>query len=140
MEWHKTGGTGALMIADIDKMKTINDKFGHASGDIALRTVASVLKDQLPKDWIICRFGGDEFFVGGKLLDGMDLEEMKDAITLKLASEVKRMQVPFKLTISIGYARIDPDGSIDLESQLRLADQFMYIVKEQHHQLLESQQ
>lgn len=138
-EWHKEGGTGALMIADIDRMKTINDKFGHASGDLALRTVSTVLKSQLPADWIVSRFGGDEFFMGGKLMDGMDLEEMRNSIMQKLALEVERRQIPFELNISIGYSKLEPDGEIDLENELRRADESMYSVKEEHHKKIDNQ-
>lgn len=132
-EWHKAGGTGAVMIADIDRMKTINDKYGHASGDLALRTVATVLKSQLPSDWIISRFGGDEFFIGGKIVGEMDLEAMKDSILQNLAMEVERRQIPFELSLSIGYAKMEPGGESDLESDLRRADQLMYDVKKEHH-------
>ena len=48
---------------------TVNDENGHANGDLALRTVAAVLQAEMPKDWIISRFGGDEFLVGGRVID-----------------------------------------------------------------------
>lgn len=137
-EWHKSGGTGVVIIADIDRMKTINDKYGHASGDLALRTVATVLKAQLPSDWIISRFGGDEFFIGGKLVGEMDLEALKDSILQNLAMEVERRQIPFELSLSIGYAKTEPGGELDLESDLRRADQLMYDVKEEHHKEIDS--
>lgn len=119
-------------------MKTINDKYGHASGDLALRTVATVLKAQLPSDWIISRFGGDEFFIGGKLVGEMDLEALKDSILQNLAMEVERRQIPFELSLSIGYAKTEPGGELDLESDLRRADQLMYDVKEEHHKEIDS--
>lgn len=132
-EWHGAGETGAVMIADIDRMKTINDKYGHANGDLALRTVAAVLKAQLPSDWIISRFGGDEFFVGGKLREGMDLEEMRDSILKNLAMEVQKRKITFELNLSIGYCKLEPGRELDLEGALRQADQSMYAVKKVHH-------
>ncbi|MGN1146586.1 MAG: diguanylate cyclase [Acetatifactor sp.] len=137
-EWHKAGGTGAVMIADVDRMKTINDKYGHASGDLALRTVAAVLKAQLPEDWIISRFGGDEFFVGGKLQEGMDLETLRNSILQKLALEVERRQIPFDLRLSIGCVKLEPEGEIDLEGELRRADRLMYATKEEHHKEIDN--
>lgn len=137
-EWNKAGGTGAIMIADIDRMKTINDKYGHASGDMALRTVATVLKAQLPTDWIISRFGGDEFFVGGKLEGEMDLEILRKSILQNLALEVERRQIPFEMSLSIGYAKVEPGGELNLEDDLRRADQHMYAIKEEHHRELDS--
>lgn len=137
-EWHRAGGIGVIMIADIDRMKTINDQFGHASGDLALRTVASVLKAQLPPDWIISRYGGDEFFVGGKLKEGMDLEVLRDSIVQKLAQEVERRQISFNLSLSIGYAKLEPGEELNLENNLRQADQLMYAVKKEHHREIDA--
>lgn len=137
-EWHRAGGTGAIMIADIDRMKTINDQYGHASGDQALRTVATVLKAQVPSDWIISRFGGDEFFIGGKLREGMDLDVLRESIAQKLAQEVERRQISFNLALSIGYAILRPDEDIDMESSLREADQLMYAVKKEHHKKIDN--
>ncbi len=137
-EWHKTGGTGAVMIADIDRMKTINDKYGHASGDLALRTVAAVLKAQLPSDWIISRFGGDEFFVGGKLKEDLDLEALRNSILQNLVLEVERRHIPFELSLSIGYTKLEPGGEINLESDLQRADQLMYAIKKEHHREIDN--
>lgn len=132
-EWHSAGGIGVIMIADIDRMKTINDQYGHASGDLALRVVATVLKSQMPSDWIISRFGGDEFFIGGRLTEDMDLDALSDSVARKLAQEVERRQIAFHLSLSIGYAKLDPGQKLDLEERLRQADQLMYKVKNRHH-------
>lgn len=137
-DWHRAGGTGAVMIADIDRMKTINDQYGHASGDQALRTVATVLKAQVPSDWIISRFGGDEFFIGGKLSEGMDLDVLRESIVQKLAQEVERRQISFNLTLSIGYVILKPDEDADMESHLRKADQLMYAIKKEHHKKIDN--
>ncbi|MCM1120549.1 MAG: GGDEF domain-containing protein [bacterium] len=138
-EWHGAGGTGAIMIADIDRMKTINDQYGHASGDLALRVVAMVLKSQLPSDWIVSRFGGDEFFVGGKLMEGMDMDALRESIGQKLAQEVERRQITFHLSLSIGYAVLEPDQKLDLEESLRQADRLMYTVKNRHHMEIDNE-
>lgn len=133
-EWHQSGGTGAVMIADIDRMKTINDQFGHASGDLALRTVAAVLKQELPQDWIVSRFGGDEFFAGGKLTDGTDFTSLQESVMRALALEIRRRNISFHLSISIGFAKLSPENAFDLESALCNADKTMYTVKKGHHE------
>ncbi|MCH5341271.1 MAG: GGDEF domain-containing protein [Acetatifactor sp.] len=135
---HEAGGTGAIMIADIDRMKTINDQYGHASGDLALRTAAAVLKGRLPKDWVICRYGGDEFFAGGALEEGMDLEEVRNSISQGLAMEVEKRQIAFDLGLSIGVAKLEPDEEINFENALRQADQSMYAIKKEHHREIDS--
>lgn len=137
-EAHRQGKVGVIMLADVDRMKTINDQYGHASGDLALRTVANILKRQLPPDWIISRFGGDEFFAGGELKREMDLKKLMNSISQELHLEVERQQISFHLSLSIGYIKIDPNKNIDLENDLRQVDQYMYGIKEKHHKEMDS--
>lgn len=137
-EWHNAGGRGAIMIADIDRMKTINDVFGHASGDLALRTVAAAMKAQLPSDWIVSRFGGDEFFAGGKLTEGMDFKVMQESIMQKLAEEIIKRNIAFTLKLSIGGVVLEPGGELDMESELHRADEVMYSIKKEHHREIDN--
>ena len=135
-EWKQNGGTGIIMIVDVDKMKNINDHYGHAQGDLALRTVASVLKSELPKEWIVSRFGGDEFFVGGKVvLDDVDLDEIRAGIEKRLADEVERRNIVFPLTVSVGCVKVQPDETLSMERLLQKADEKMYDEKEFHHKM-----
>lgn len=136
----RQGKACVVMLADIDRMKAINDRFGHASGDLALRTSASVLKKLLPEEWIISRFGGDEFFAGGELKEGMQMDALTDAIDKELSLEAKKRNISFHLGLSIGYVKIEPDEEINLESKLRLADRLMYAIKKIHHTEIDSQQ
>ena len=132
-EAHRLGKTSVIMLADIDRMKLINDQYGHANGDLALRTAVSVLRSQLPSDWIICRIGGDEFFIGGIWTEDIDPEKLISNVTDKLAHESKRLQLPFHLGLSLGYVKINPEDNMDLEGRLRVADRHMYENKSQHH-------
>lgn len=140
-EWRNRGGDGVIMLVDVDKMKTINDVYGHANGDVALRTVASVLKSGLPEDWIISRYGGDEFFVGGRLLGPeMDLEKLRNSLESRLAREVKKRALEFTLSVSIGTARMKQDDTIGIDEYLQMADDDMYVIKQAHHKKLENKQ
>lgn len=132
------GGEGIVIIADVDRMKDINDGFGHASGDLALRTIADVLKRAVPEDWIVSRFGGDEFFVGGIGYDGLDMEEMSQRIMDELTYQIQKRRIKFDLSISIGYSILKPDGSHDVEQSLREADRKMYTVKDVHHKIMDA--
>jgi len=132
----------ALLIAEKPSlMKEINDVYGHLSGDLAIRTVASVLKSGLPEDWIVSRYGGDEFFVGGRLRGtDIDLESLRSTLENRLAREVKKRKLEFPLTISIGNARMQPGDTMEMEHYLEMADEDMYYVKQAHHKTIESQQ
>lgn len=138
-ETHRLGKTSVIMLADIDRMKVINDQYGHANGDLALRTAVSVLRSLLPSDWIICRIGGDEFFIGGIWTEDIDPDRLIDNVTDKLAHESKRLQLPFHLGLSLGYVKINPEDNMDLESRLRTADRHMYENKSQHHNALKEE-
>lgn len=130
----KAGKTGVIMIADIDKMKLINDNFGHFSGDLAIRTVAAVLKRNFPEDWVIARYGGDEFLVAGDITSCTEVEGLIGKVTDDLADEVKKQNIKFNLTVSMGYSVLEPeDKIIDVEKSLQKADKLMYEVKKEHH-------
>ncbi len=138
-EWRSRGGSGIIMLVDIDKMKLINDEYGHANGDLALRTVASVLKAGLPEDWMVSRFGGDEFFVSGRLQgDEIDADKMRSLLENRLAREVKRREIEFPLTVSIGSARMTPTDTVEIAEYLQMADEDMYEIKQAHHKKRES--
>ncbi len=138
-EWRSRGGSSVIMLVDVDKMKDINDVHGHSAGDLALRTVASVLKAGLPEDWIVSRYGGDEFFVGGRLNGtDVDVDRVRSSLEGRLKREVKKRQIAFPLTISIGVARMQPEDTMELVSYLQLADEDMYEIKQAHHKKIES--
>ncbi|MDO5155043.1 MAG: GGDEF domain-containing protein [Eubacteriales bacterium] len=136
-EYHKAGKNGVVMIVDIDHMKQINDSYGHANGDLAVKTVATVLKNEVPRGWVVSRFGGDEFLVGGLVTDSIQMDDMAIAITERLKREVERQHISFKLTISIGYKVIDPNEEFNIEKHLKEADASMYFVKKCHHEEME---
>ncbi|MGN0401554.1 MAG: diguanylate cyclase [Acetatifactor sp.] len=132
-ECQKKGGRGIVMIADIDRMKTINDKYGHGEGDMALKTVASVLKAELPEGFLVSRFGGDEFFIAGESDGKTCLDEIIKRVSKQLASEVELRKLVFPLTISIGGVEMEKGEKFELYDCLQKADKFMYSVKERHH-------
>ncbi len=73
----REGKTSAIVFADVNRMKMINDKYGHLQGDLALCTVAEAIKKTLPKDWIAVRYGGDEFIMVGACEDMAEAEALR---------------------------------------------------------------
>ncbi|MBR6452775.1 MAG: GGDEF domain-containing protein [Lachnospiraceae bacterium] len=121
-----------LLFVDIDNMKTINDEFGHLNGDLAIKATAYAMRNALPSDWILCRYGGDEFLAGGVFdEDGAyykaKIEEAFDAIK-------EGLRIAFDLSISIGYYEIDPKDEQSVDDYIRLADEAMYEEKKKHHE------
>jgi len=70
--WKRFGETLCLLVWDIDDFKAINDRFGHQSGDKALRIIAQLLQKQLRETDFVARFGGEEFVM---LLAGSSLQD-----------------------------------------------------------------
>ena len=137
-EWRSRGGIGIVMLVDVDKMKLINDRYGHENGDLALRTAAAVLKAGLPEDWIVSRFGGDEFFVGGRLHGpNINFNMLRDSLESILEREIIKRGIGFPLTISIGCALVRPEDTMEIEKYLQIADEDMYEIKQAHHKAIE---
>lgn len=132
------GGRVFVLLADVDRMKLINDRYGHGSGDIALQTVAFVLKTELPGGFMAARFGGDEFFIVGETEKKITIEEISERLTGCLAREVKRRRLEFPLSISVGGIRLARGEQFQLMECLQRVDEYMYRVKEEHHRSMDA--
>lgn len=114
----------AVMIADLDGLKAINDGAGHQAGDAALLHVGYALKSMVRATDIVARIGGDEF---GLVLEDFDAEAA-EAKARSLAAGIAAEPVDgIPVSISIGYALVASDDSID--SIIARADAAMYARK-----------
>lgn len=115
-----------IISLDLDYLKQINDKFGHSFGDIAIKTVADVLKKNARSIDVAARIGGEEFDL---LLPGVDscggliaAERIRTAI-----SECSLSQIG-QITASLGVVTF-PEHSSSLDELMELVDQAMYKAK-----------
>lgn len=122
----------SVIMMDVDDFKLYNDKFGHIFGDKILQDIAKVLSSIVhrPMD-IVSRFGGDEFTVV--------LYDCNQASALGISTIIQEsihqlhyfsdenQQKP--LTVSIGYVSFIATESIDIDTIIGLADEYMYKVK-----------
>lgn len=121
----------ALALVDIDHFKRVNDKYGHAAGDIVLQHVASILRRHLnrPSDFV-ARWGGEEFAIlmSGNSLEGANyvLERLRHDIE-RSACETAKGAV--SLTVSVGLAKAVIHDSEDIDSLMEHADQALYEAK-----------
>jgi len=116
----------ALLVMDLSRLKRINDRFGHAAGDEALRGVADALRGSARAGDRLYRWGGDEF---AALLAHADAEA---ALTVadRIAGAVGRVVTPAGgLRVNIGVACVPADGT-ELDALLRVADRRMFRAKE----------
>jgi len=122
-------GTGmAVIIADIDQFKKLNDEFGHLLGDEVLRQVSSLFHQQLRKIDVVCRYGGEEFAI---LLTNTNAQHAM-SVTEKLRRLIEGWQfpgVPRTVTISAGVAAF-PDHGTTRDELIRAADTGLYVAKQ----------
>jgi len=125
----------AIMFIDLDGFKYINDTFGHSTGDQMLKKIATRLKDIVPSQGMIGRFGGDEFII---LLPHL---KSKDEAVTNAEAIIDSFQEPFfigenelYLSVSIGIS-LYPDNGNDLETVIKHADISMYEAKNQGNNL-----
>ena len=122
------GGTGAVLMVDLDHFKEINDTFGHRAGDDVLTGVASLLRQRLRSTDIVARVGGDEFAVLLTQTDPHHVQLVADELVKALARETALLSDhSVRITASVGVAMID--GHTDIEV-LACADLAMYEAKQ----------
>ncbi|HXD10920.1 MAG TPA: GGDEF domain-containing protein [Anaerolineales bacterium] len=111
---------------DVDNFKTINDTFGHTTGDTVLRTIATNIKSHLRKTDFVARVGGDEFAV---LLPETNLQTAPIVISNMQRALVNEMQESgWPVTFSIGVLTLNA-AQLSVDDMLGRADQLMYMVK-----------
>jgi two-component system cell cycle response regulator len=121
-----------VLLTDMDGLKAINDRYGHAEGDRALVKVAEVLRASFRDEDIVGRLGGDEFAVVALDIPEDDKASILKRIESHLAARNARRDQPYVLTLSTGWARVEPRGPISLDKLLAEADEHLYRMKAAH--------
>ena len=126
----RAGQSLALLLADVDHFKRVNDTYGHLAGDEVLRGLAAELRQQVRESDVVGRFGGEEFVI---LLPRADTEEAcKIAERLRYRASVMSVcaaGATVNVTISIGVAVLGVHGR-DLFELLAAADLALYRAKD----------
>jgi two-component system, cell cycle response regulator len=117
-----------VCVCDIDRFKQVNDEHGHLAGDDVLRAFAGLVSQQLRREDLVARFGGDEFCL---MFPHIDAEEAARAVErIRSALEERRMLLPdgaeLSVTATFGLAQLDPDGHLSGQELFEEADQALY--------------
>ena len=132
------GEKSILVFADIDRMKTINDLYGHLNGDLAIKATAEAFMKYSPEGWLFGRYGGDEFIAVAPCPEESTIEKMIASISRSMSDEFKSMNLAFILHASIGYAVIEPGDEGTIDDYIDRADKYMYAEKEKYHKYIDS--
>lgn len=128
-DYFKQMGNGALFMIDIDNFKTVNDRFGHQTGDEVLVKLGQVLLE-LGDNMIPCRIGGDEFCLFCKeIVDVRELEKLADKIKNEFRAKVAGEKYADVTTLSIGITRTLDTVGRDFEKLYSSADKALYVAK-----------
>jgi two-component system cell cycle response regulator len=126
----ETEGVFAVMMMDLDKFKSINDRFGHDAGDAVLKEFSRRLQENIRGVDLVARFGGEEFFVAMPDIDRAAAAAAAERI--RRAVEGAPFAVPgaaIDVTVSIGVAIAGPaDGNA--EALIKRADCALYEAKD----------
>ena len=123
--------SSCVVYADIDHFKKVNDTYSHEAGDFILREIAKIIGDNIRKDDLVGRMGGEEFLI---VLNSTNIENAKPKLE-SIKEKIKKHNFNWndnqiKLTVSFGVSEFDPSRGIDFESTIEEADKALYHSKE----------
>ncbi len=123
---HEKNQKLAVIYIDMDRFKSINDRFGHDEGDIVLKEFSQMVQSCLPEDVVFARQGGDEFTM---IVPNLEAEEEAIQLVEKI---VETLQSPIhrqhELTVSVGLSFYPKDGTTK-DELMRFADHALYEAK-----------
>lgn len=127
---HRTGRTSAVLMADVDHFKKINDAYGHTAGDQVLRSVADVIRRSVRPYDSVGRYGGEEFLIVLPETSPADAETVAERV--RAAAAANPVPIDGKdvfVTLSIGVDTTAPEDMTDAERMVSAADMAMYHAK-----------
>ena len=118
-----------MAMIDIDYFKKINDRYGHEAGDVALKMLGELLRNEFRDSDIVTRYGGEEFCV---ILTNTELKFAKDVME-KICKKVEMMMIKvhnisFRMTLSVG---LNDTLSGSFDQMISLADEKLYTAKKE---------
>ncbi|MBE5898347.1 MAG: GGDEF domain-containing protein [Lachnospiraceae bacterium] len=120
----------ALMIIDIDEFKSVNDTYGHQTGDKVIQSVAKIIEEAAGTRNIAGRMGGDEFMI---FIKGWNTEDDIKEIAAQILRNAQKIEMPderVKVSCSIGVCALKEDEWMEYDDMFSCADKALYYIKE----------
>ena len=127
-------GSYALVSLDLDRLKSVNDQYGHNAGAKMIKAFADLLTKAFEKASIIGRTGGDEFLVAFEDPSSTICSESIQKLQGLMDEFNQNSAEKFTLSASAGYAYSYEDKDAIMDNVFYLADERMYKMKEEHHE------
>lgn len=118
-----------VICADIDRLKPINDTYGHEAGDNAILQTANAIRTSLKGNGIAIRTGGDEFCIMLSGCTDTEIEGYIHDIGVYLDSYNAESNLPYSVGCSCGYVTVNADETDDMSEVMNMADEKMYLIK-----------
>lgn len=131
-ECMEKGESLLVLFVDVDRLKYINDTFGHDVGNVAIKTIAIAASGQAPEGSIVIRYGGDEFVVLAPGVNEKEAESIVEHIQAHITKVSNALNLGFDISASIGFV-VAKDPAKSLSEYINDADSKMYDVKREHH-------
>jgi len=129
-QFMEIGTLGMFCLFDVDKFKSINDNYGHLTGDKVLIAIADCMKKVFRETDIILRLGGDEF---AAFTIGITEKEIATNLINRFFAEIDQINIPelegTKISVSLGATFILSNNALDFETAYKRADKGCYISK-----------
>jgi diguanylate cyclase (GGDEF)-like protein len=124
----RTGAPMSLLMADLDHFKSVNDRFGHLTGDTVLKSVAASISNAVRDSDLVCRWGGEEFAILAENCTLDDARGLAEKVRTAVSETVRVDPAGERtITLSIGVAEAHKDETA--EAFVRRADAALYQAK-----------
>lgn len=125
-----------VCFADVDKLKMINDNFGHEEGDKVLKIIAKTLRENTRKGDFVIRMGGDEFLIVFPRTSINNVNKICDRIS-KSIEKINKNNQDYNLNLSYGFYEYNPksDSKMLISDLIKSADMEMYKKKKKRHEV-----
>ncbi len=139
----KKPGYITVISVDLDKLKPINDTYGHKEGDFAIKSLSEALAEYVGDNGIYARFGGDEFVAllfSDKKVDNevINDDNVADVIYKDISNRLKDKKMlgnkQYDIECSLGAVHVKYSDTLDIEPLISKSDKLLYKMKRKHHE------